>query len=124
MLTTTLAIVLWSQPPYSFTPANYTITLSQIFGTGDDEQEVVDKVPVTTTGDSMEFAGLKRSSTYVVTVTASFDDFGVPLTISTRTRFITLSFGTFSPLSIWQNLSITNTLGIGTHYREVSLLPR
>ena len=94
LLSSTSAIVFWTQPPFSFTPDNYTVTLLRVIGTGDDEVEVTDRRPTTTTDASMEFTALQTSSVYIVTVAASFSAFGTSTVVPASTRFITLSSGT------------------------------
>ena len=94
-VTATSATVSWTQPPFSFTPVGYTVTLTRVTGSSQVLcTSVMDsRPPVTTmpTVTSMEFTGLLEYSVYRVTVTARFSAFGLSLASPTSREFITLS---------------------------------
>ena len=94
-LTTTSVNVSWTQPPLSFTPVDYTVTLAQ--GTGSDAvlcNAVENRGPIVTAAQSMVFTSLEDFSAYRVTVTARFMEFGSSPRRSRSINFITLSSGT------------------------------
>ena len=74
LLTATSVTVFWAQPPLSFTPVDYAVTLTRDLRgscpTVEDSREVVVMPNVA----SMEFDNLHEFSTYIVTVTARFSE--------------------------------------------------
>ena len=94
-VTTTSVTVSWTQPPFSFTPVGYTVTLTRVTGSGQVLcDEIVDsRSPVNTTATSMEFTGLQEFSVYIITVTATYSEFNLIASMPANIRFITLRAG-------------------------------
>ena len=70
----------WTQPPFSFTPVNYTVNLTRIIENDKGfcprvEDNRISILMATIT--SMLFSDLHDFSTYRVTVTARFSEFGL-----------------------------------------------
>ncbi len=97
-LTATSVTVSWTQPPFSFTPVDYTVTLTRVTGSGlcstveDNRPPVTITLPVT----SMAFTDLQEFSVYTVTVTTRFSEFGS--TASSNMDFTTPSARTYVAL--------------------------
>ncbi len=95
-LTATSVTVSWTQPPFSFTPVDYTVTLTRVTGsrqvlcsTVEDSRPPVTITPPVT---SMELTRLHRFSGYQVRVTARFSNvFSLSPTSSSSMEFATLS---------------------------------
>ena len=91
LVTATSVTVLWTQPPFSFTPVEYTVSLKRV--TGHNQSlctNVNDSRPVVTTMPNVtakEFVNLHEYSIYEVTVTANFHEFGLPsASLAKRTK--------------------------------------
>ena len=93
--TATSASLSWSQPQFSLTVLQYTVSLTRVTGSGQTLcPSLQDNRPaVTTTGNSMAFTELEEFSSYRVTVTAVYDAFGETRMASSTEGFTTLSAG-------------------------------
>ena len=97
--TTTSATITWTQPEFSLPVVGYTVTVTQVTGSGqalcpffvEEDQSMTTSPSVTTT----TFTGLQEFSSCTVRVTANFNPaFGLSLLIATESAtFITLSSG-------------------------------
>ena len=78
-LTATSVTVSWTQPPFSFTPVGYVVTLTRVMGSGQALCTTVEdsRTPVSTSATSLDFTDLEEFSTYAVTVTATIVEFGL-----------------------------------------------
>ena len=94
-LTATSVTVSWTQPPFSFTPVNYTVTLKRVTGSGQALCANVEdsRSPISTSDTAQDFSNLEEFSTYRATVTARFMEFGLSLTTPASMEFITLVTG-------------------------------
>ena len=95
-LTATSVSVSWDQPAFSFTPIDYTVSLTRV--TGEDQalcSDLEDNRPeLTTDVTAFNFTSLKEFSTYTVTIVAQFLEFNtVASALSASENFITLSAG-------------------------------
>ncbi len=97
-LTATSVTVSWTPPPFSFTPVDYTVTLTRVTGRGLCTLYEDSRPPVIATVTSMEFTGLQEFSIYRVTVTARFSEFGLSPTAPSTIEFTTLSVRTYVAL--------------------------
>ncbi len=94
-LTATSVTVSWTQPPFSFTPVSYTVTLrrhtgsDQVLCTGVEDS----RAPITTAATSWTFSLLEEFSTYCVEVIARFMEFSLSVTVPATITFTTLSAG-------------------------------
>ncbi len=95
-LTARSVTVSWTQPPFSFNPVSYTVTLTRV--TGSDQvlcPGVKDsRAPITTAATSWTFTLLEEFSTYHVEVIARFMEFSLSVTVPAEITFTTLSAGT------------------------------
>ena len=96
-ITATSATVSWVQPPFSFTPVYYTVTLSRVTGSSqvlctsvEDNRPSILTMPNVT---AIQFTDLHEFSTYRIAVTPRFNVLGLQLTASASTFFNTLSAG-------------------------------
>ena len=96
-LTATSVTVSWTQPPFSFTPVNYIVTLTGVMGGGQELCPTFedDRSPIQKTATSHDFISLEEFSTYRITITARFMDFGLSLTTPSSMEFMTLSAGSY-----------------------------
>ena len=101
-LTATSVTVSLTQPPFSFTPVNYTVTLTRV--TGSDQALCTSTqhsrtivAPPTNNLTLVMLIDLQEFSTYTITVDARFSVFHLNPTSSSSTAFTTISTGMFLP---------------------------
>ena len=103
-VTATSVAISWTQPPFSFIPVGYTVTLARV--TGNEQvlcSTVADSRPTMDSNvTAMEFTDLHEFSTYTVMVTPRFSEFGDSITASSSARFTTLSAGKFTEIASYR----------------------
>ncbi len=94
-LKATSVTVSWTQPPLSFTPVNYTVTLTRVPESGQQPctEVAYDSETSLTNMTTINFTGLHEFSDYSVTVTAWFNEFDLSLSSNSSMEFTTLSNG-------------------------------
>ena len=97
-LTATSVTVSWTQPPFSFTPVGYSITVTRVTESDRVLCTTIDRKSITAISNSATFADLHEFSLYIVVVTARFREFGLisHITPSASKEFITLSAGMYT----------------------------
>ena len=97
LLTATSATISWSPQPAQFRlpVVEYTVSLTRVTGSGQTlcPQVMDSRSAVITTDTSMSFTGLEEFSTYIVTVTTTFNVFGSNIDVASDMMFTTLSAG-------------------------------
>ena len=87
----TSAFISWSQPPFSFPPVGYIVSVSRV--TGEDQMYCTmiedSKPPVNTTSLLVRWTELQEFSIYNVTVSAVFMEFGLSTVASASLLFNT-----------------------------------
>ena len=95
-LSATSAILLWSQPPFSYDPIEYALLVTRV--TGDNQRlcsNVKDSKPqVLTNSTTWLLDGLEEFSTYRATIMTRFAVFGLSPVVSISHDFTTQSTGT------------------------------
>ena len=94
-LASTSATVFCSQPPFSFTPVGYTITLTRVTGIGQVLcGNIMDNRTTIISSNVKQFPELEEFSTYRVTVIAVFGiNFGISATALASANFTTPGAG-------------------------------
>ena len=94
-LTATSVTVSWDQPPFSFTPVDYIVTVERVTGSGLCPDMEDTKAPMQfTTAMPLTFSQLQEFSTYWVEVAARFNEFGSSPIVRPTETFMTPSAGT------------------------------
>ena len=100
-LNATSVTISLTQPPFSFTPVNYTVTLTRVTGsdqalcTSTQHSRTIAALPATNNFTSVMVLDLYEFSTYTITVMARFSEFLVNLTAANSANFTTISAGMF-----------------------------
>ena len=99
--TATSVSITWTQPELSLPVLNYTVSLTQVTGSGQvlcpSVMDSRSPITVMNTVTSMEFTGLQEFSSYTVTVNARFSASSL---VTQSTDFTTLSAGTKTTILI------------------------
>ena len=88
----------WTQPPFSFTPVDHTVTLTRVTGSGQVLCTGVEdsRAPVIMENRSVDFNGLEEFSTYHIQVSARFMRGFLTFRGDGGLDFLTLSAGKYS----------------------------
>ena len=112
-LTATSVTVSLTQPPFSFTPVNYTVTLTRVTGsdqvlcTSTQHSRTIAVPSPTNNLTSVMLPDLQEFSAYTITVMARFSEFHVNCTATNSATFTTISTGMFLQYSSYfQHLKI------------------
>ena len=97
-VTATTVTVSLAQPPFSFTPVNYTVTLTRVTGSGQalcnsTQHSRTMAVPPTNNFTSVMFTDLQEFSTYTIAADARFREFRLNPTRASTATFATISAG-------------------------------